>query len=265
MDDLERLNIFEYHNPSKKRQKEYGWQFAPMQMIYDTKYDLCRKARFVVGGHIINSSQHMTYSSTIKDILVRKKKGDVVVPKRALYELKASSASFHMFLGDFLQEMGFTSTRAGQDLWLKRSEHHDGYDYIATHVDDLIIAAKEPQCYMTHIKQYFQRGNKLDISTKSYVKEILRKYQVKHGSIPKENLPIQPTERSELDKTPMLDTKQRKDYQLIIGIYQWLIVPGQLDIMYAVSSLSGFSAAPREGHLTLARKIFGYLKNTQRR
>eukprot|EP00957_Ditylum_brightwellii_P070166 5330408-Ditylum_brightwellii.AAC.1 len=83
--------------------------------------------------------------------------------------------------------MGFTPSRADQDLWLKKSDHYDGYDYIATHVDDLIIAAKEPQRYMNHIEQHFQvrditdslsfylgndvimNGTKLYISTKSYV------------------------------------------------------------------------------------------------
>eukprot|EP00957_Ditylum_brightwellii_P014194 1068347-Ditylum_brightwellii.AAC.1 len=34
-------------------------------------HDLCRKARFVDGGHVIDSSEHTAYSSTIKDILVR--------------------------------------------------------------------------------------------------------------------------------------------------------------------------------------------------
>eukprot|EP00957_Ditylum_brightwellii_P177809 13544274-Ditylum_brightwellii.AAC.1 len=42
-----------------------------MHMIFDIKHDLRRKARFVVGGHVIDSSEHTTYSSMIKDISVR--------------------------------------------------------------------------------------------------------------------------------------------------------------------------------------------------
>eukprot|EP00957_Ditylum_brightwellii_P008221 621974-Ditylum_brightwellii.AAC.1 len=42
-----------------------------MHMIFDIKHDLQRKARFVVGGHVIDSSDHNTNSSTVKDILVR--------------------------------------------------------------------------------------------------------------------------------------------------------------------------------------------------
>eukprot|EP00957_Ditylum_brightwellii_P076968 5849536-Ditylum_brightwellii.AAC.1 len=64
MDALERLNVIEYYEAIKRFWKEEGWKFAPMQMIFDIKQDLCRKARFVVSGHVIDSSQHNTYSLT---------------------------------------------------------------------------------------------------------------------------------------------------------------------------------------------------------
>ena len=41
-------------------------------MIYEVKQqDLRRKARLVVGGHVIDSSMHTTYSSNIESISVR--------------------------------------------------------------------------------------------------------------------------------------------------------------------------------------------------
>ena len=58
----------------------------------------------------------------------------------------------------------------------------------------------------------------------------------------------------------MLDEDGIRHYQKIIGICQWVVTSGRFDINYAVSSLSRFSAAPREGHLILARKVLGYLK-----
>ena len=42
---------------------------------------------------------------------------------------------------------------------------------------------------------------------------------------------------------------------------QWLIVAAKFDLEYDVSSLSRLSDAPWVGHLELARRIFGYLKN----
>eukprot|EP00957_Ditylum_brightwellii_P034375 2607566-Ditylum_brightwellii.AAC.1 len=50
--------------------------------------------------------------------------------------------------------MGFEPSNVDQDLWIKKSEYYEGYDYIATHVDDIIIVAKILVECMNHIKQY---------------------------------------------------------------------------------------------------------------
>jgi hypothetical protein len=52
-------------------------------------------------------------------------------------------------------------------------------------------------------------------------------------------------------------------YQQLIGISQLLIIFGQLDLCFAVSSLSRFSPAPRQGHLTAATRIFKHLKRSR--
>jgi hypothetical protein len=146
-------------------------------------------------------------------------------------------------------------------------------------VDDLIIAAKCPSKYMNEIEQEFLIRNKADspayylgndikrthnqhihVSTKKYVNEALRKFQQLYGEINKENIPIPTKAHPELDDTNLLDAEGIKQYQHIIGVCQWLVVAGRFDINYAVSSMSRFAAAPREGHLQLARKIFGYLR-----
>ena len=54
-----------------------------------------------------------------------------------------------------MRRLGFQPTRADPDLWIKKSEEYNGYDYIATHVDDLLIAAKDPTKYMNMIEQEF--------------------------------------------------------------------------------------------------------------
>ena len=69
----------------------------------------------------------------------------------------------------------------------------------------------------------------------------------------------------ELDDLSLLDDEGVKQYQKIIGICQWVVTSGRFDINYAVSSLSRFSAAPREGHLVLAQKVLGYLKKYPKR
>ncbi len=47
---------------------------------------------------------------------------------------------------------------------------------------------------------------------------------------------------------------------MLIGMAQWASTIGLLDVAFAVSLLSRFSAAPRENHLTLTLHLFGYVK-----
>ena len=43
-----------------------------MHMIFDAKQqDLQHKARLVVGGHVVDSMEHTTYSFSIKDVPMR--------------------------------------------------------------------------------------------------------------------------------------------------------------------------------------------------
>ena len=155
-----------------------------------------------------------------------------------------------------------------------------GYDYIATHVDDLIVVSKNPQEYISAIEQEFALRNieidpkyylgarfnrrpdgKLAMNMEEYIKEVIRKYETTHNlTLRKQNIPMPVKAKPELDDSELLETKRHKEFQHIIGVCQWLILRGRIDITYAVCLLSRFSAAPREGHLDLARHILGYLK-----
>jgi hypothetical protein len=126
--------------------------------------------------------------------------GAIVTLQRALYGLKTASRSFHEFFGDTLRQMVFTPTEADQDLWYHKADNHAGYDYIATHVDNIAIAALRPAEYMHMIEQEFLVRNKEDspsyylgndlklhqdshllhVSNKTYITEVLGKYQLEH-------------------------------------------------------------------------------------
>ena len=318
MSGLERLRVFEFHSSSHVFKRADGWQFAPLHMIFDVKHDGRYKARLVCGGNVLDSSRFTTYSSTIQNISVRmlmvvavqnklqflagdvgnafptapcrekvwttagpefgERQGSKVSLKRALYGLATASRAFHEFFGDTLRAMGFEPTRADQDLWIRRSDDYDGYDYIATHVDDLIIVSKDPSQYMSQLEQQFKirdisdspeyyLGNDLrkhettfHVSTGKYIREALRRYQERYGSVKKEKSPMSPDEHPELDASSFLDPPRHREYQHIIGMCQWMITAGRMDICYAITSLSRYSSAPREGHLLLAQKVLGYLR-----
>ncbi|MGH7974607.1 MAG: hypothetical protein ACREBR_03710, partial [bacterium] len=64
----------------------------------------------------------------------------------------------------------------------------------------------------------------------------------------------------EEDASELLSSTDRELYQMLIGMAQWIVNLGRLDIIFALSSLNRFSSCPREGHLDRVFKIFGYLK-----
>ena len=86
----------------------------------------------------------------------------IFVLKCALYGLKTTYNSFRNFLGDFIRDLGFTLSRTDQGFWMIKSYKYDGYNYIATHVDEIIIAAKDPSKYMNETEQKFQVQNIID-------------------------------------------------------------------------------------------------------
>ena len=95
----------------------------------------------------------------------------------------------------------------------------------------------------------------------SYINEVLRKYESKHGlTLHQNHVPMHPECRPEKDTSEFLGTAEHKEFQHIIGLSQWVVLTGRIDIAYAVSSLSRFSASPRKNHLEMARYILGYLK-----
>ena len=44
---------------------------------------------------------------------------------------------------------------ADPSLWLKKSKMRDGYNYIATYIDDIIVVSDYPSQYVTELEQHF--------------------------------------------------------------------------------------------------------------
>ena len=142
--------------------------------------------------------------------------------------------------------MGFRTSRADPDLWLKDSNDEKTYDYIATHVDDVICVSKNPERYIDILKSQFpirniettptyylgnslelRNNNTMKVTLKKYIKEILIRHERKHGTIRKENVPHSPNDHPELDDSPFLNAEGITQFQSIIGICQWIGLQGE--------------------------------------
>ena len=98
------------------------------------------------------------------------------------------------------------------------------------------------------------------ISCKNYIKEAITRIECQYGTLREEKSPSIMGDHPEQDDSTILDNEQHKEYQSLIGIAQWLVTLGRLDIFYAISSLSHFSCCPHEGHIRRLFRVWGYLK-----
>ena len=152
--------------------------------------------------------------------------------------------------------------------------------YIAVYVDDLAIAAKDPQAFCHELKKKYNLKLKgvgpleyhlgctykkdpdgtLAADPRRYVNKILESYERMFKEKPRKSRPpLEGGDHPELDTSELCDEHQTKQFQTLIGQLQWLVSLGRFDIAVHVMSLSRFRAQPRKGHLDRAKRIVGYL------
>ena len=65
------MDVFKKFPLSLHKARAKGFKFALLRMIFDIKVDLRRNARLVIGGHVVNSTGHKVYASTMKSVSSR--------------------------------------------------------------------------------------------------------------------------------------------------------------------------------------------------
>ena len=201
----------------------------------------------------------------------------MILIKKALYGLRTSGERWHAHFADTLRGIGFRATRFDRDLWIRLNKESTTYEYIATHVDDFMIAARRADRIMEEIKAHYQvkgdgppdyyLGNdyKKDskgrwaVGCKKYLTECLKRVEAMFGKLTKQNSPSVPGDHPELDDTELLNDDEHRKFQMLIGMLVWIVTIGRFDVAFATSSLSRFTACPRKGHLERVLRVFGYL------
>lgn len=207
--------------------------------------------------------------------------GAMAIVVKALYGLPSSAHEWHAVLSDTMRSMGFSPTRYDNDVWIKERKG-EGYDYIGTHTDDLLICAKDADPYIEQLTKHYtipepgppsfhlgcdykysmEKGKmRWSLGSVTYVRETTKKVEDLLGEeLGKHKVPMTEGTHPENIDDELLGEQQHRLYQKLIGMAQWLVCIGRIDIGYALTSLNRFSAAPRQGHLKLLRQLFGYLK-----
>ena len=218
--------------------------------------------------------------------------GKVCVIVRALYGLKSSGAAWRSHFANDLRDMGFQSSLADPDVWLRAATKANGfecYEYILVYVDDLLtISEHAKEITQQLITDYKYRlkdvgppskylGAKIGQQTlddgskawsmsaeESYLKkaipEIERRFGNKGNLFGKSALDTPaPTDfHPELDQSTVLDEDNVWLYQSYIGILRWATELGRVELTHSAATMAKFNAAPREGHLRALLRVFAY-------
>ena len=201
---------------------------------------------------------------------------------KAQYGLKSSGHQFWALLSDTLHSLGFFRCGGDPDIWM-RTRGEDAYDYIGTHVDDLMVVSRDAQGifkelevaytfkstdrpkYHLGVDYHFvedkrSRGT-YHVGSGTYINEALTKVEGLIGEKLRNCKAPMPTGwHPELDDSPPLDGKEHTLYMQLIGIGLWINSIGRMDVSFSISSLSRYSAAPRFNHLKELIGVFGYLR-----
>jgi hypothetical protein len=85
--------------------------------------------------------------------------GQSVLIVRALYGLKSSGAAWRSHLANTLNSMGFMSSLADADVWLRPSSKPDGfqyYEYVLVYVDDLLVLSHQAPNIMQALENFYR-------------------------------------------------------------------------------------------------------------
>ena len=290
-----------------------GFQKIRVHFVYAVKHDGRFKARLVADGHLTKEPVESIYSgvvslrslrmvvflSQLNDLEIwgaeaytdqklciiagpefKELQGHLLTMIKALHGTRSGGARWHDRLFDILQELKFKPSKADPDVWMRPEPGGTCYEYIAVYVDDLAIAAKDPQAFCNELKKRYNLKLKgvgpleyhlgctykrdpdgtLAADPRRYVNKILESYERMFKERPRKSRPpLEGGDHPELDTPELCDEHQTKQFQPLIGQLQWLISLGHFDIDAHVMSLSGFRAQPRKGHLDRAKRIVGYL------
>ena len=316
--NLESTGKAQFHNG--KAVTPDGFQKIRVHFVYAVKHDDRFKARLVADGHLTKEPVESIYSgavslrslrmvvflSQLNDLKIwgadvgiaylevytdvklctiagpefKELQGHPLIMIKALHGTHSGGARWHDRLFDILQQLKFKPSKADPDVWMRPEPGGTCYEYIAVYVDDLAIAAKDPQAFCNELKKKYNLKLKgvgpleyhlactykkdpdgtLAADPRRYVNKILESYERMFKEKPrKPRPPLEGGDHPELHTPELCDEHQTNQFQTLVGQLQWLISPGHFDIAVHVMSLSRFRAQPRKGHLDRAKRIVGYL------
>ena len=193
-----------------------GFQKIRVHFVYAVKHDDRFKARLVADGHLTKEPVESIYSG--------------VVSLRSLRMV--------VFLSQLNDFEIWGADVGNADVWMRPEPGGTCYEYIAVYVDDLAIAAKDPQAFCNELKKKYSLKLKgvgpleyhlgctykkdpdgtLAADPRRYVNKILESYERMFKEKPRKSRPpLEGGDHPELDTSELCDEHQTKQFQTLIG------------------------------------------------
>ncbi len=190
--------------------------------------------------------------------------GKKAIIAKALYGLHSSGRSFRDYLAMNLRELGFVSSKADPDLWMRSVKKANGdqhiYEYVISYVDDLVFQGIDPSSFMDALGKHFTLMPGSIKETDSYLGANVKKFCIPRSDnpdkvrwafesssyvtkamkdverelteadmklMPNVKTPLANGYRPELDISPELGSKQLNYFQGLIGILRWMVSLGE--------------------------------------
>ena len=165
-----------------------GFQKIRVHFVYAVNHDGKFKARLVADRHLtkepvvsLRSLRMVVFLSQLNDFEIwgadvgnayleaytdqklciiagpefKELQGHLLIMIKALHGTCSGGARWHDRLFDILQELRFKPSKADPDVWMRPEPGGTCYEYIAVYVDDLAIAAKDPQAFCNELKKRY--------------------------------------------------------------------------------------------------------------
>jgi hypothetical protein len=160
--------------------------------------------------------------------------GSIMVVKKAIYRLKSSGEAFRAHLAETLHDLGYSSTKADPDVWIRPAVKPDGFKYyemLLVYVDDVLSISHDAEATMNGIRAVFKLKNDLGAQVTRKIINGIQCWTMSSEQYVNKNAQRLP----------------------------------RIDIATEVSLLSSHLPLPRAGHLQQVYHIFGYLKQKCKR
>jgi hypothetical protein len=170
----------------------------------------------------------------------------------------------------------FPPCKTEPDIWMQPAMDMSCYEMVAVYVDDLAFGMKDPRKFLENLetKHKFKlkgsgpisfhlgcdfecdQDGTLSMVPRQYIERMVNQYERMFSCKPKLNVTslLDKGDHPETDTSEFLD-----DYQSLIGLLQWAITLGRIDVTTAIMTMLSFWTQPRVGHLSRVQRIVAYL------